>query len=288
MDQNTKILGHRGIKGLLLENTFPSFKESLNCSDGFELDLWLSKDNILIINHDSTFDRLAYKDNYYSNFIEKRQIKELYWDEIEKITLIDSIERKYKVLRLDHLLQNWSDLQKSDVLINLEVKDPNCSTILGELLKKMNSLGIYQFNRFLVSSYHPEVINHFFSLKTQILTQNRTKHRFNQKKEVDLKENSGKKSYNLDLNDFYTDSVWVGFIVDSEILEEKKCNSLITYIEKYEFDYLILGKELLSEVLDIDLDYKIGTFTVNELNDIQDCKIKLDLIISDRPDKFTH
>jgi glycerophosphoryl diester phosphodiesterase len=54
----TLLLGHRGARALAPENTLPSFALAMERgADGVELDVYLSKDKILVINHDDTVNR---------------------------------------------------------------------------------------------------------------------------------------------------------------------------------------------------------------------------------------
>lgn len=56
---NQKVLvhGHRGSRGTHPENTLPAFKEALEAdADILELDLQLSKDNVVIVSHDPVLD----------------------------------------------------------------------------------------------------------------------------------------------------------------------------------------------------------------------------------------
>lgn len=54
----TKIIAHRGSKGIRPENTLPAFEKAIEeGADGIETDVHMSKDKHLIIMHDETVDR---------------------------------------------------------------------------------------------------------------------------------------------------------------------------------------------------------------------------------------
>ncbi|GEL14293.1 glycerophosphodiester phosphodiesterase [Pediococcus cellicola] len=54
----TKIIAHRGSKGIRPENTLPAFEKAIEeGADGIETDVHMSKDGHLIIMHDETVDR---------------------------------------------------------------------------------------------------------------------------------------------------------------------------------------------------------------------------------------
>ena len=56
------IIGHRGAKGLVPENTLVSFQKALACGvDAIELDVWCSADAQLMVIHDETLDRTTLK-----------------------------------------------------------------------------------------------------------------------------------------------------------------------------------------------------------------------------------
>ncbi len=79
------VLGHRGARFTTPENSLQSFKNAIRCgADGIELDVHLTKDNKLVVLHDSTLVRITG---------EKRLIKDLTLKEI-------------KALDISHLVKN--------------------------------------------------------------------------------------------------------------------------------------------------------------------------------------
>ena len=70
MTNRPYIIGHRGVSSMELENTIESFQRAVELGvDGIELDVFTTKDKIIIIHHDETFDRLAEHDDYYTENI---------------------------------------------------------------------------------------------------------------------------------------------------------------------------------------------------------------------------
>ncbi|WP_439424707.1 glycerophosphodiester phosphodiesterase family protein [Oenococcus alcoholitolerans] len=54
------VISHRGLPALAPENTLPAFEKALEVgTDGLEIDLHLTKDGFLVINHDESVDRTS-------------------------------------------------------------------------------------------------------------------------------------------------------------------------------------------------------------------------------------
>ncbi|MFA6877865.1 MAG: glycerophosphodiester phosphodiesterase [Fusobacterium sp.] len=65
----TKIFAHRGFKGYYPENTLLAFKKAIDIGvDGIELDVQLTKDNVVVIIHDETIDRTTNGHGFVANF----------------------------------------------------------------------------------------------------------------------------------------------------------------------------------------------------------------------------
>ena len=63
------IIAHRGASALAPENTFAAFQKAIDDgADGIEFDVRLSKDNVPVVFHDSTLQRLAKIENRVSDF----------------------------------------------------------------------------------------------------------------------------------------------------------------------------------------------------------------------------
>ena len=73
-----KIYGHRGARGVLPENTLPSFKYLFdNKIMAYETDILITKDNIPVLTHDFRLDPSFTKDDL-GNWIEDENIKLIY------------------------------------------------------------------------------------------------------------------------------------------------------------------------------------------------------------------
>src|SRR3989304_406870 len=99
------IIGHRGAKGEIMENTLESILYAINLGvDGIEF-------------HDETVDRLAFKDQFYFGCTSGFHINKLQWYHLYNTELIDSLGRKYKIPKLIDILRH-PKVYSSDVLIN--------------------------------------------------------------------------------------------------------------------------------------------------------------------------
>ena len=59
------VIGHRGSPSLITENTIPSFQKAIEQGvDGLEFDIRLSKDNQVVIFHDTTLQRLSNQNDH--------------------------------------------------------------------------------------------------------------------------------------------------------------------------------------------------------------------------------
>ncbi|WP_414049746.1 glycerophosphodiester phosphodiesterase family protein [Macrococcus animalis] len=139
----TKIIGHRGYAGLYPENTMLSFKKAYeHGADGIELDIHLSKDNEIIVIHDSTLNRTTNK---------KGKISALTLEEIKearnKNGLFKLTDEQVPTLKE---VMDW--IVTTDMLLNIEVKgitDGELEEYLLQLLKKYNIK-----DRIIISSFN--------------------------------------------------------------------------------------------------------------------------------------
>ena len=94
-----KIYGHRGARGVLPENTLPSFKYLFdNKIMAYETDILITKDNIPVLTHDFRLDPSFTKDDL-GNWIEDENIKifDLTYEELSKFK-VGSIERNLNMV----------------------------------------------------------------------------------------------------------------------------------------------------------------------------------------------
>ena len=142
-------IGHRGAKGYCQENTLESFQKALDLGcDGIELDVHLSKDNVLVVIHDDTIDRTTTGVGFVNDFTSS-QLK------------------KFGIPTLDEVV----NLVNKKAIINIEIKTEKATFKVLEFLKKHNSnLHLFQVSSFnwsvleTISQYNPNI---FLSVLTE-------------------------------------------------------------------------------------------------------------------------
>ena len=128
-DNNKTIVeSHRGINREIFENTLESFARAINYGiDSIETDVWLSKDNVLVIYHGwGEFGQLQNLYDHSGNIIETN------WKDLSHYkTLADDLNMP--------TLKDVMELTKDKIFLNLEIKDPRVDLIwpfLVELIEK--------------------------------------------------------------------------------------------------------------------------------------------------------
>ena len=166
------IIGHRGSMENTMENTMESILHSVRIGvDGIEIDIQMCNTGELIIYHDETLDKLCFKDEFYFTKTQNMQIRNLQWYHIYNTELIDSLGRKYKIPKLIDVLR-LSEIYLSDVLINLEIKDGICHEILCDMITDLVDEGLYNPNRFLLSSYNSLSTDYIKEYKQDMINSN--------------------------------------------------------------------------------------------------------------------
>ena len=100
------IIGHRGAKGHVAENTLPSVAKAMELGvDGIEIDIFLCKSGELVVFHDKKLDRLTNAQGY---------IESLEYDSIKRISVLG----QYKIPTLDEVLE----LIDGKVFLNIELE----------------------------------------------------------------------------------------------------------------------------------------------------------------------
>jgi glycerophosphoryl diester phosphodiesterase len=170
-DIENKILGHRGLRGYFPENSILGFIESLkhNISD-LELDVVITKDSILVINHD-TYINSDICDNLYEDI----SISELNFRDLNNVTCGNrqnsnfplQKETKYSIPSLFELLDTTSKLIVSkEVKYYIEIKSPSQykskfkptpDILVGQLIKEFSSRGIS--DQLIIQSFDPNILN---------------------------------------------------------------------------------------------------------------------------------
>jgi glycerophosphoryl diester phosphodiesterase len=153
MDKILKI-GHRGAKGYVAENTLDSFQKALEIGvDGIELDVHLSKDNILVVIHDESIDRTTSGKGFVNNFTASQ---------LEKFG-IPSLKQVFYLIN-------------KCCFINIELKDENAKKyILSFIDNQINDYG-WSYNLIQLSSFNWDILEFIFNknnkIRIGVLTEN--------------------------------------------------------------------------------------------------------------------
>ncbi len=142
------ILGHRGFKQKYPENTVLSFLEAvMHGADGIELDVWLTKDEKLVIAHDEDFKRVADV---------ARKIKDSTLADLKKIDL----GMGQNVPTLSEIF----DSMPEKTLINVEIKDIDIVEKVIALIEK------YRIeDRIMVSSFNIDALRKVREINKNII-----------------------------------------------------------------------------------------------------------------------
>nr|WP_239585440.1 glycerophosphodiester phosphodiesterase family protein [Amphibacillus cookii] len=140
------IIAHRGASFYRPENSFSAFKFANQLgADGIETDVHLTKDNIPVLIHDETIDRVTINSGYVHQYTYK-DLKEL-----DIGSWFDPQYHDERILSLSELLE-W--LSTTNLLLNIELKT---NKIAYEGIEKIVSKQIDQFNlrdRVIFSSFN--------------------------------------------------------------------------------------------------------------------------------------
>ena len=136
---NNKI-AHRGMFDNIKtpENSMASFKKALKHNYSIELDVQLTKDNILVVFHDNNLKRMTGLD---------KLVEETYYEELKELKLLNT---KEYIPTLDEVL----DLVDNKVLLDIEVKGTKRIKEITNILK--DKLSNY-FN-FVLKSFDPRIV----------------------------------------------------------------------------------------------------------------------------------
>lgn len=139
------IESHRGVNREIFQNTLEAFERAIQYDiESFETDLWLTKDNVLVILHGGEGGNL---EGFYDH---PGIVTELTWDELSTYR---TIHGNYKMPRLIDVLE----LTKNKIFMNLEIKDPRVDLVFPyiiQLIEKYN-----YFDQIAISSFHYEYYN---------------------------------------------------------------------------------------------------------------------------------
>ena len=131
--KKTKIFAHRGASGLVkYENTIDAFNKAIEVnSDGIELDVRKTKDNVIVVNHNPDISGLIIKDHTYQELLTK------------------TLSIGYKLATLEETLI----FCQNKIFLDIEVKEPGFEQELITLVMKY-----LKYDQFYIRSFIESVI----------------------------------------------------------------------------------------------------------------------------------
>lgn len=175
-------IGHRGASGYCPENTMASYIKAIELgADCLEVDIHLSKDEVLVVHHDPTLDRTTSG---------KGNLRDYTAAELKELDAGSWYHNRYKNERiplLSEVLENFG----SEVGILIELKHP--SSYPGIEKKLAEELGKFQEystgnNRIMVHSFDMESMKRFHQLMPDIQVGVLIKRRINDQKLKEIAE----------------------------------------------------------------------------------------------------
>ncbi len=155
-----KIIGHRGCKGHNNppENSIESFLSAIKQSaDGIEMDVFLTKDNELVVFHDDTLERMTEGKGNITSFT-LRELKKLHLkDNSGKLTSL-GIPTLDEVLQLIEGYIKKDKKLASNFVVNIEIKGLGISSYIIKIVKKYLGRG-FTLSNFAVSSFDMKTLN---------------------------------------------------------------------------------------------------------------------------------
>lgn len=145
--KNFRIIAHRGASGYAPENTLAAFRlsEEMGITE-IELDVWLSKDNHIVINHDGRLDRYGYPGLHVTEL------------ELEALLKLDMgswfsphLFAGEQMLTLEALFAQF----RERFIYHVEIKEP-LPGLVGKLLATIDVHGLE--NRIFITSKHIDAL----------------------------------------------------------------------------------------------------------------------------------
>lgn len=139
--QNRKI-AHRGVfnNTSIPENSMSAFKKAISLHLGIELDVQLTKDNVLIVFHD---------DNLYRMTGINQDVSKAIYSDIKKYHLLDSKETI-------PTLQEVLELVQDKVFLDIEIKSTRKKREIVDLLEKT----LYGYHNYVLQSFDPRIVRY--------------------------------------------------------------------------------------------------------------------------------
>jgi glycerophosphoryl diester phosphodiesterase len=152
MNNKSLIIGHRGAKGHIAENTLESIQKALDFGvDGIEIDVHKCKSGELVVFHDLTLDRLTNAKGEISNYT---------LQELKKL----KVEELYEIPTLQEVL----DLVSGRCFMNIELKGEDTASTAVKIVEQYIENNNWTYAEFLLSSFQHHELEMVFHLNPKI------------------------------------------------------------------------------------------------------------------------
>ena len=142
----TYIESHCGVNREIFQNTLPAFSKAIEYKiDSLETDVWLTKDNVLVLVHGQGY--YGYLKKYYGI---RQNITKLTYKTISKHRTVNDS------LRMPTLSETMK-LTKNKIFLNLEIKDPRVDLVFPYIVKLIEEYDF--FDQISLSSFHHDYYN---------------------------------------------------------------------------------------------------------------------------------
>ena len=148
------IESHRGVNTEVFQNTMEAFKKAIKYgADSIETDVWLTKDNVLVLLHANS--REGSLTNYYDH---PGKVINLTWDELSTYR---TIKDNLTMPRLNDLIKL---AKEKNIYIDVEIKDNRINKVFPHLVKLIEKFDFFD---------QISLISPFFDYYNKILKYNR-------------------------------------------------------------------------------------------------------------------
>ena len=156
---NIWIVGHRGVRALLPENTLISFQKAIDLGlNGIETDIHMTTDGQLVLHHDDTLERTTDGSGKIENYS---------YAELRQLDAGIKFSPEYagqRIPRLEELLERIAD---PSFFLNVEMKDYRPEA-LDRTIKTLEKYGFH--DRYVIACFHGDVTtlaHEKYGVKTQ-------------------------------------------------------------------------------------------------------------------------
>ena len=151
-DPNPLVIGHRGARGHLAENTLPSIAKAIELGvEGVEIDVFKCASGELVVFHDKTLEKLTNATGY---------IEQLSLDSIQKIEVLNG----FTIPTLEEVM----DLIDGRVFLNIELKGTQTALLTHELIQAYFEKNTWDPSKIIISSFDWEELKVFYSVNTEV------------------------------------------------------------------------------------------------------------------------